>query len=477
MRQRHPGSVLARVLLCALPLAGLPGWAAEVDPRDAEIARLRDRLEQAIARIEALEAERRPAAAPAPVTPTPSSTPVAPAAELRPAALVLVIERSALPAHHTFDEDEQDAARANNELPPGVPGPEGFFLLPGTSTWLRLGGYAKVDGMFDSDDAGYSDMFITSTIPVGGQGGQSSFNMHARQSRFTLEARRETSLGSLRILLQNDFFGPGGSYGYNLRHAWGQLGNTYAGYGWSAFMDLDSGPDTLDFAGPGVVPFGRVTSIRQYVPLGSGNQLIFAAEHAPPEITSVIGGARSRTTAPSLVAVMRHEGGAGHLQASTMLRQLAYEGSAGSDEAMAGGLALSGSWGGGSGYLTGGLIGGRGIAAYIGDLLGLGLDGVVDTSGSLDALDEWGGWIGYTHPWNADWRSTLTGGRLYLERNASLSQQAFRRSDYLAANLIYSPSSSWSWGVEVLYGALESQGGDEGDVMRLQASLKYDFFQ
>lgn len=465
---------LARLLLCAVALAALPAWTADADPRDAEIATLRERLEQAIRRIEALEGERN--AMPAPPAAAPAAPEAAEAHEVAPVPAHLP-EPSPLPRHDTFDEDERDAARVNNELPPGVAGLEGFFALPGTSTWLRLGGYAKVDAMFDSDDAGYSDMFITSTIPVGGQAGQHDFNMHARQTRFTLEARRETAFGSLRIMLQNDFFGSGGSYGYNLRHAWGQLGNTYAGYGWSAFMDLDSGPDTLDFAGPGVIPFGRVTSIRQYVPLKNGNQLVFAAEHAPPEITSTLAGAQSRNTAPNLVMAMRHEGGTGHLQASAMLRQLAYSGSAGSDETLAGGLTLSGSWGATGGYLTWGLLGGRGIAAYVGDLLGLGLDGVVNASGTLEALDEWGGWIGYTHPWNAGWRSTLTGGRLYLERNASLSQQAFRRSDYVAANLIYSPASSWSWGMEVLYGSLENQAGNQGDVIRVQTSLKYDFFR
>ena len=84
--------------------------------------------------------------------------------------------------------------------------------------------------------------------------------------------------GATALVLVRSVFGAGGSYGYNLRHAWGQLGNTYVGYGWSAFMDLDAGPDTLDFAGPGVIPFGRVTSIRQYFPLRSGNQLVLAAE-------------------------------------------------------------------------------------------------------------------------------------------------------------------------------------------------------
>jgi len=384
---------------------------------------------------------------------------------------------SPMPDREYFDEDQLAGARVDNEFPPGQEGLEGYFQVHDTSTWLRIGGYAKLDAMYDTDEAGVRDLFIPSAIPVGGQSGDASFNMHARQTRLTIEGLRRTGMGWLRFKLQNDFFGPGDSYGYNLRHAWGQLGNTYVGYGFSAFMDLDSGPDTLDFAGPGVIPFARIVSIRQYVPLKDHNQLIFAAEHVDPEITSTIPDVESRTTAPNLVFAYRHEGGSGHLQAGALLRQLAYTGVAGSDETMAGGLSLSGSWSvSGSTYLTYGGLAGRGIAGYIGDLIGLGLDGIVEPDGSLQALEEWGGWIGAGHSWRGGWKSTLAFGRLYLEENVLLGGGDFRRSDYAALNLIRSPERGFSYGVEVLYGRQETQANQSGDAFRLQASLKYDFF-
>ena len=465
------------------------------DGRDAKIARLEQTVELLNRRLQALEAERDAAMAALPGSRTAEVPAVAlqgapPAAESiaapPPAAVDLAVDgtvappampkESPLPAHPTFAEDELAGARIDNELAPGEEGLAGFFPVRGTSTWLRLSGYAKLDAMYDSDDAGNSDQFITSTIPVGDQSGDGSFNMHARQTRFTLEARRLTGYGWLRFVLQNDFYGSGGSYGYNLRHAWGQLGNTYVGYGFSAFLDLDSGPDTLDFAGPGAVPFQRLASVRQYVPLANGNQLVFAAEHAPPEITAE--GGQARTTAPNLVFVARHEGASGHVQGGALLRQLAWRGDGGSDEALAGGLTVSGAWGADHGdYVTWGAVGGRGIAAYVGDLGGIGLDAVVDGAGALEPLDEWGGWIGYGHLWNGRWRSTLTYGRLYLERNDALSQDVFRRSDYAAANLIYAPAPSWSWGVELVYRRLQLQDGDDGDAFRLQTSLKYDFIK
>ncbi|AKC86334.1 DcaP family trimeric outer membrane transporter [Pseudoxanthomonas suwonensis] len=469
--------LLLLAMLLPLPAAAQAGD----DERDAKIARLERTVELLTRRLEVLEAERTAAAAATPGVPdTPAALapPVAPPPPL-PAYrdLATLPEPSPLPDRPSMDEDAEAAARVDNELPPGQEGLEGYLPLGGTRTWLRLSGYAKLDAMYDTDDAGVADLFVTSAIPAGAQDGRGAFNMHARQTRFTIEARRPTNYGWLRFVLQNDFFGSGGSYGYNLRHAYGQLGNTYAGYGFSAFMDLDSGPDTLDFAGAGAMPFGRLASVRQYFPLRNGNHLFVAAEHNRPEVSGP-GAVNARTTTPNLVFGVRHEGGTGHVQAAVLLRHLAYSGDAGSDGATGSGATVSGSLGGAdAGFLVYGALAGRGIAAYTGDLAGLGLDATVDGDGSLDVLDQWGGWLGYTYPWNHRWRSTLAYGRLHLERNNLLDPGDFRRSDYAAANLVYSPIPSWSWGVELLYGRLQRQDGIDGDVFRLQTSLKYDFIR
>ncbi len=452
--------------------------------QDAEIQRLRETVEQLTARIQTLEAAQGGAAQTtvAPASPaSPSVAAVPPTVAPTAPAPLLSAPPSPLPSRESFDEDDLAGARVDNEVPPGD-ALEGFFLVPGTETWLRLSGYAKLDAMVDSGDAGDSDQFITSEIPVDGGREKARFNMHARQTRFTVEARRQTGAGQLRFLLQNDFFGSGGSYGYRLRHAWGQLGNTYVGFGWSAFMDLDSGPDTLDFAGPGASPSARVASVRQYIPLRGGNQLIVAAEQRAPELQMPGSTQQSRTAAPNLVLAARHEADWGNLQLAGVLRYLAFDSARdsgqGSDGTTAGGLAFSGSWGFDSGsYFVFGAVGGQGIAAYLGDLGGLNLDGVVDADNRLQVLQQYGGWVGYTHQWSQDWRSTVTWSRLYLERDTRLDPTVFRRSDYAAANLIWQPAPSWSWGAEVLYGKLEDQSGASGDVFRVQTALKYDFIK
>lgn len=471
------------LLVGALALPGISAAQARDADTQSELALLRQTVERLSARVQVLEAER--AAAPAPAvaaaSPAPLGAPTTAAAPVPVLANITVFKTvSPLPVRESFDEDELAVARADNEVAPGD-SQEGFFQLPGTRTWLRLGGYAKLDAMYDSGDAGDSDQFITSEIPVDGGRDGSRFNMHARQTRLTLEGRRETDRGQLRFLVQNDFFGSGGTYGYRLRHAYGQLGNTYAGFGWSAFMDLDSGPDTLDFAGVPASPSARVASIRQYFPLGRGNQIVLAAEHRSPEIQFNDPAQAARTAAPNLVLAARHEADWGSVQLAGVLRYLAYDSArdsgAGDDSATAGGLAFSGAYGGtdSGNYVVFGVVAGQGIAAYLGDLGGLNLDGFVDADGSLQTLKQQGGWLGYTHHWTGDVRSTLTWSRLYVEREGLLDPSVFRRSEYAAANVIWQPSPSWSWGAELLYGNLQDQDDRKGDVWRLQTAFKYDF--
>ena len=64
------------------------------------------------------------------------------------------------------------------------------------------------------------------------------------------------------------------------------LANTYAGYGYSSFMDPDSLPDTLDFrrAGRCRLSFLLVAGIHHSFAMGKGNTLTVAAEDPKTEL-------------------------------------------------------------------------------------------------------------------------------------------------------------------------------------------------
>lgn len=477
-------------LACLGALAVMPAYAQQGDAQDAqalrrEIAAMRQALEGMQQRLDRLERRDH-----APVQAQPQ-----PQAQAKPGALSFAptaattgaihptqvpgVAQPVLPQRDSVADPSTAASRPDSAAGPTDPDLKGFFAIPGTDTVIRIGGYAKLDAIADSRAAGDEDQFIPSSMPVGGSHRDvSNFNIHAKQTRFSFEARRPTTHGNLRFYLENDFFGSSDGYEFRLRHAYGQLGNTYAGYGYSSFMDPDSLPDTLDFAGPGGAGYLLVAGIHHSFALGKGNILTVAAEDPKTELAGASEERAAVNRLPDVTVTARMERDWGHLQLGAVARSLAYDGDNERDRRMAGGVQLSGSASVGErDLLLFGALGGRGLSRYTADLTGSGLDAVVGADGRLDALDLHGGFVGYTHYWSELWRSNLIFGQLTLERNAALAADAFRQSRYGVFNLIWSPAPSWTMGMELLYGRLEQQGGARGDTVRVQGSLQYNFIK
>lgn len=399
------------------------------------------------------------------------------------------VVRSPMSARQSVADYSAGASRIDNNAPPTDPDLKGFFAIPSTQTMFRLGGYAKLDSIYDTSYAGNADQFVTASIPVprpSDNGG--NFNMHARQTRFTFEVRRPTMFGqSMRFYLENDFYGGSdGEYQFHLRQAFGQLGNTYAGYGYSAFMDADALPDTLDFAGPGGQMFLLQPGIHQSFHVGAHGSLTVSVERPSTELGGLAMSESMHGTQhlPDVVVAARTEHPWGHVQLGAVLRQLGYGDADGgrSDRALAGGLALSGVVNLGNQRANNDLLmfsaaGGKGISRYLSDTSGSGLDATVDSNGQLHALKGWGSYAAYTHYWNSAWRSNLVYGLAHIQSNPWLAGTTFRTSTYGASNLIWSPVPTLTVGMELLYGQLELQNGQSNNTSRIQASLQYSFIK
>lgn len=477
---------------CVAALSSAPAHAqASADALRQEIRSLRHTLEAMEKRLDALESNKPPPTASSAASTTSPAIPAiaattAPLPATSPRALteagasqVPGVGQAILPPRDSVADPSSAASRPDSAAGPTDPELKGFFAIPNTDTLIRIGGYAKLDAIADARAAGDQEQFVTSSIPVGGAHRDvSNFTLHAKQTRFSFEARRPTTHGNLRFYLENDFFGSSDSYTFRLRHAYGQLGNTYAGYGYATFMDADSLPDTLDFAGPGGAGYLLVAGIHHSVPMGKGNTLTFAAEDPDAQLSAPGDGISAVNQAPDVTVTARMERGWGHLQLGAVARSLGYDGSAGDDRRIGGGLQLSGSAAmGDQDLLLFGALGGKGLARYTADLTGSGMDAVVTADGRLELLSLRGGFVGYTHYWSPLWRSNLIYGQLDSERNDALAADAFRRSRYGVFNLIWSPAPSWTMGMELLYGQLEQQGGQRGDTVRLQGSLQYNFIK
>lgn len=453
----------------------------------AELQQLRDAVRVLQEEVRTLKAERAAAPAPSPViAPIPPQAAVAPVRETERESLattsVAGVEPSPLPARQSVSDNAAAVSRIDNQAPPTDPELKGFLALPGTQTLFRLGGYAKLDAIFDTRDAGNADQFVTAAIPVprARRDGR-NFNLHARQTRFTFEVRRPSVVGeNLRFYLENDFYGgDGGQYDFHLRQAFGQLGNTYGGYGYSSFMDADALPDTLDFAGPGGQVFVLQPGVHHAFRLNASSSLTLAAERSSSEVRAAGGSVDGTQHAPDLVVAARTEHDWGHLQAGALLRRIGYTDDARDDATTGGGIAVSGALNaarrGNADLLMFGAVAGKGVARYVSDTSGSALDAAVDADGRLHALRAFGAYAGYTHYWNTDWRSNLVYGIARVDASPLAGGDAFRRSAYAAANLIWSPAPTLTMGVELLHGRLELQNGNRNDATRVQGSLQYSF--
>ena len=284
-------------------------------------------------------------------------------------------------------------------------------------------------------------------------------------------------LGPLRFYLENDFNTGSEEVGFNLLQAYGQAGNTYGGYGFSAFVDADSLPDTLDDEGPSGAALLRVAAVRQVFKLAPGLTATLSVEDPSSQIDILPEGSTPEEPMPDIVGALRFEQGWGHVQGAVVARDLGYSRPGVSRSHFGYGLHVSGLAKIEGDFLMAGFTYGDGIARYFNDLGGLGYDAVIEPSGRVRPLEAYGGFVGYTLNWDAQWSSNLVASILMLERDPFLPRTAYRSGRYAAANVIMQASPNFTAGFETPYGRHELQDGRDADDVRLQVSLKYDLVQ
>ena len=382
------------------------------------------------------------------------------------------------------------------------------WKLPGTNTSMQIGGYAKLDLIYDINaNKGDSLGIIAATAPEGSAAGnrQGNFRLHARQSRFWIRTWTPTDWGELETHIQGDFEGTGGnqmisnSNSFRLRHAYGRLGPVLAGQTWSNFMALHALPETLDFAGPAGDIFVRQAQIRYTHSFGGGTALVLSIENPETRAATVVtvgtapGGLGSPPDhLPDFVIKLQHRWSAGMMSVAALFRQLTVNDGAGVSESEFG-------WGIHFGIgvrfnnkkTAVGLLayGGTGIARYILSAPGAVLNGPAGTA-SMDTVDAVGGLVWIQHRWTDTLRSTVAYGRSYNDIvGASTGGKAgigaagvfgpglpmVQDATTIHANLLWSPVPKVTIGVEYIYAYAGFINGTNGNTHRIQVGFKYSF--
>jgi hypothetical protein len=149
------------------------------------------------------------------------------------------------------------------------------WKIPGTNTSMAIGGYTKLDVLWDFNGGSVgSDAALIPAAADGNNAAQNrsnggNFRLHARQSRFRIQTWTPTDYGEMATYIETDFFGAGNVL--RLRHAYGVLGPVLAGQTWTTVLPVFALPDTLDFSGPvGYLGVPRQAMVRYTHNFGGG---------------------------------------------------------------------------------------------------------------------------------------------------------------------------------------------------------------
>lgn len=460
-----------RLFLCVVAVA-LPtvGVAQSADSQQA-IRELHQELDDLRSRMNAVQAkldqvERGSSASLATASPTPA-----------PAQPKQVGEAT---AHlRTFSEDSGAAPRLGNV--PLDPTYSQYFKIPGTQSLMKIGGFFKSDFIHDLRPAGNTFEFIPATIPVPSPSGVFNSQVSVRPTRLNLDVLiPSTTIGEVRFFIETDFLGDVNATTPRLRHAYAQAKNFLVGQTYTNFMDPDAIPDTLDPQGPNGLVNLRNPQFRYGFSLGGGRSFYISAEEPSSDIPSPTATFNDQPNSPSPDGTIRfhQEFPRGHLQAAGLFRSIsAFEPSGVTDSVFGWGVNLSGTMRtfGQDNLILEGTYG-HGIARYVQDTAGLGIDAqLVGNPPHPRATPETALEGDYQHYWLPRLRSNAVYGFVQVVNSTFQPSTTYHRGEYMAGNLIWNPAGSLDLGTEFLYGWQVLKNGSEGNAPRILFSAKYNF--
>jgi hypothetical protein len=397
-------------------------------------------------------------------------------------------EKSPIKFRDTLN-DQQDAASRPKDFTLD-PTYHGFVPVPNTPVLVKFNAKPHVDMTSDNKNAGNQNRFVPAVFPLTTDptyGGGEQFHMNANASQLRLDVRApEFADGTFRFYYQNDFFGSGSDTGdmkYRVQHLYGEIYGFKAGFTYGVWEDPDSWPDTVDYEGPNAVIFSR-RPVAQYTAAWNDNwNTTFGVEKPDIFVDLASGpapGGNMLTALPDLGFNTRYEKeGFGHLQFSTMFRDIGARNGAGRDQHVFG-------WGV---NLSAGLdltkndslqmlgVYGEGVGGMGNDTSFLNSDAAFKSNGDLEALPYWSATAGFTHRWSEQFRSTITYGYVNLDNASGQVPTFYHTSHYASANLVWQIRKRLSVGLEGLYGLKTAQNGvDSGDHWRVQLGLVYSIF-
>lgn len=393
----------------------------------------------------------------------------------------------------------------------------GSFRIQGSDVSIRLYGFAELNWVhaFKADNTDIDYATFAPYLPLNGSAEASRKHrdyLTARTTRLGVEAGTPTRYGVLGVKIEGDFNNeprmgstalyaqpaaddPRGiftqqatsSYGFRVRHAYGQFGGLLAGMTWSTFMDVDNYPETVDYNGPIGNTFIRQPMIRYTYGTQESGNFIVALENSSTYALDVHTSSAIATSSLSRMPdlVLRWEKGFqwGSMSVRGMTQELRVDDGAGHKATKrgwgAGASALMKTFG--DDFLIVTVTGGDGIGRYLNYVEGAIYD---RDTGTLYAEQAIGVVAGYTWKPSDQLRFNFVYG---MTRNFDNSYTDFvkasgfdsgrfgvnRQVQQAHAGFFYSPLKVVDMGFELIWADRKTLAGEKGDDVRSNVSFKY----
>ncbi len=458
----------AGLAACVFALTLTNTAVAQSSDTDDDIAALREQLEalQALVaeqaeKIEALEQSQADSAAPEIVRLTP-------------------IDDEADDGERVFAVSRQPLGRFPDDAIVTADDFDGALIIPGTDASVRIGGFVRAEGNYDFDSLGFQDTVSPRRIPLDGstEDGDEQVRFHVRNTRLNFDYRRPTDYGDFRTFVEFDLFGGGNelisNYEVRLRHAAAQLGNLYVGQWWSYFVDIAATPEGADYGGPMGAPVARNPGVRWAQDVGDSWRWGVGLENPAGDLSGP-DTLLASDSVPNFTGFIQLTRPWGRVRVAGLGLQLEST----TDSVFTGGVNISGrlntTFLGENNNLAFAVQAGEGFMHYYSAYSGVGLEGVVDELGNVEATGVLGGYVAYQHWWTQTLRSTFQASAFSLDSPDGSDPLAFDSGERYGANLFWTPLDGATFGVETIHATRDTFSAGSGDGTRLHVSARFDF--
>ncbi|WP_416137618.1 DcaP family trimeric outer membrane transporter [Halomonas sp. HK25] len=356
-----------------------------------------------------------------------------------------------------------------------VSGAAQAYTIEAGDTTANIYGYAKLDLIYDVDDK-LGNSVNRSLIHLDGTPGSDGHaDLHAFQSRLGFTTATPAGGSELKTMIEGDFYGGGGG-SFRLRHGYGEWNGLLAGQTWTNFGGFLGMNPTIDFTPqPGQGNAARQAQLRYTVDGFS------VALEDPENLGGSVASDASKSRLPDLT--LRYQGGAGDFNyaASAVMRYLEYDDVDATlkDNTTGWGLNVEASAKVAEGVtLRGSITHGDGIGTYL-EASPAAPAYIDPTTGSLETIEATGGTVGVTlaaGPGNMTLGYGIARADLDdAETAGAATANSNKQFEAVHLNYIWSPIRNVTYGVELGYHTREVQDGRDGDAMRVQGMVMYNF--